>query len=235
MSRIPEEFEQNYELMEYLALNHISSFNVRTPLTSIIGYSRVLLEGLDDPISERQQAHLRSINFIAEQLLEHLNVFLSAVPFIFGQKRLYLSDIDLLQVIPQFISQMQEKTNFLIEPDLPVNLPTIKADEGQLYKGLHNILELIKQIHPTNEGKIGLSVRYVQNFVVISFLTEKGEPLRMEINPELFIVQSIAELHGGKLEIETHDDKKWILAFKLPLHPQQEGISSFPSVPSSQE
>ncbi|GIK43349.1 MAG: hypothetical protein BroJett011_71820 [Chloroflexota bacterium] len=219
MSKIPEKFEQNYELMEYLALHHISSFSVRTPLTAIIGYSELLLKELHGPMNEQQRAGLEGIHHVAEQLLEQINIFLDATPFIFDKKKLYLSDVNLLQVISSCLSQVQEKAKFQVIQDIPASLPTIKADEGQIYKALYSIVELVRQIHPTSEGRIDLSVGQTEDFITISFSTEKGEPLRKKVNPELFIAQSIIELHKGQLQIESYDDSKWVIVCSLPVKP----------------
>lgn len=216
MTKLPEKLEQNYELLEYLAQQHISNFSVRTPLTAIIGYSQILLNELEGTLTRRQEEVLESINFHAEELLEYINVFLDATPFIFGKKELYPKDVDLLQIISDFVSQIQEKTRFQIQQDIPANMPTIKADEGEIYKALYSILGIIKQIHPTNEGRIMLSVGHEEYFVTMGISTEKEEPLRSEANPELFIAQSIAELHGGKLQIESDNDC-WNFSFILPI------------------
>ncbi|MFC1975966.1 sensor histidine kinase [Chloroflexota bacterium] len=217
MAKIPENFEQNYDLLEYLALQHMGSTFIRTPLTAIKGYSQLLLQELDDASTdERQQEYLESINYIAEQLMENIGVFVNAVPFIFGTENLYTNEIDLLKIISEFISTKQEKTGFQIEQDLPTSFPIITADEKKIYEALHYMVELVKQIHPMNKGRVDVSARHTQDFVIISISTEKREVLQLKPNPELFIVQSIAELHGGKLQIENGDDS-WDISLILPL------------------
>ncbi len=216
MTKIPEGFE-NHNLMEHLALSHMASTCVRTPLNSIIGFSRVLLKGLDGPINAQQRTDLEAIQNSAVHLLEHMDVFLYAVPFIFGKEHLYVADIDLRQIISRLISQIQQKTQFRIEQDIPTSLPSIKADGTKIYQALYNIVGLVQQIHPTSEGKLGLTVGYTEECATVTVSAEQGKLLQTDVNLELFIAQSIAKAHGGKLQIENDSNNDWMIVFVFPI------------------
>ena len=49
------------------------SHELRTPLNSIIGFSRVILKGIDGPINDLQQQDLQAIHNSGQHLLELIN------------------------------------------------------------------------------------------------------------------------------------------------------------------
>ena len=67
-----DQFEERYELIKHLSISHMTSTSVNTPLTSIMGYSNVLLKELCSPENADQQELLEIIYNNAEYLQEYL-------------------------------------------------------------------------------------------------------------------------------------------------------------------
>ena len=63
-------FEMNRLKSDFLAT---MSHELRTPLNSIIGFSRVILRGIDGPLTETQQADLAAIHNSGQHLLGLIN------------------------------------------------------------------------------------------------------------------------------------------------------------------
>jgi signal transduction histidine kinase len=49
------------------------SHELRTPINAVLGYSESLLEGIYDPLSERQYSAVNSITFSGKHLLTVIN------------------------------------------------------------------------------------------------------------------------------------------------------------------
>ena len=86
-----------------------------------------------------------------------------------------------------------------------------------IHSALMCIGGLVKQIHPTHNGKIDISVGTFDDSIEVFFSIEKGENLQVENNPELFIAQSIAEMHNGELTIEYRSDGELDMKFTIAI------------------
>ena len=95
--------------------------------------------------------------------------------------------------------------------------PKITGDGNLVHSALMCIGRLVKQIHPTHKGKIDISIRTFEDSIEVFFSIERGENLQVENNPELFIAQSIADMHNGKLKIEYRSDGGLDMKFTIAL------------------
>ena len=214
MKPVDNPFEKHQELIAFLMLSHMSSFSVMTYLTSMLGHAHVLSSEAFGALSDRQRESLDVVINNSKKLQEHLDVFIIATRLMFTPDRYYEIDCDLLGIINSVIEQIRKTTEFQIETDFPDNIPLFKADANLLSHAIDCLRRIIKQIHPTQIGRIKIVVRVDGNLVRIIFSTNKDEFLypRNE-NPDLFIVQAIAELHGGEFVVDTSDEADYKLIF----------------------
>ncbi|MEJ2759350.1 MAG: GAF domain-containing protein, partial [Anaerolineales bacterium] len=111
------------------------SHELRTPLNSIIGFSRVILKGIDGPINEIQEQDLQAIHHSGQHLLDMINNILDLSKIEAGKMELNIEEIALDDVLDSVISTarglVKEKSIKLLT-DIPEDLPLVNADRTRV-------------------------------------------------------------------------------------------------------
>ena len=184
----------------------MSSYSVGLFMTSILGYSQVLSSETFGPLNERQRESLDIVIKNTKRLNEHLSIFITATRLMFNPDRIYEIDCDLVEIIDGFIKRTQETTDFQIKSEQTNSIPNFKADANLISQATDCIREIIKQIHPTHEGKINITSEINGSLIKITFSTNTGESIStINENPDLFIAQTVAKLHNGEFIVNTND------------------------------
>ncbi len=207
------------------------SHELRTPLNSIIGFSRVMLKGIDGPLTEMQEQDLTTIYNGGQHLLALINDILDQAKIAAGKMDIKPSRFEIKSVIDvvksMAIGYMKDKPLQLyveVEP----NLPKVYADEIRLRQVLINLMS--NAIKFTNEGSVTLRVyrtRHEENgreYVRIDVIdtgigiAEKDLPLLFEAFRQvdssltrtvggtglgLPIAKSLIEMMGGEMFVHS--------------------------------
>ncbi len=232
------------------------SHELRTPLNSIIGFSRVILKGIDGPITETQEQDLNAIYNAGQHLLGLINNILDISKIEAGKMELAFTDVDLSEIIrgvmATAVGLVKDKPIELIT-DIPVELPLVQADNIRIRQVLLNLVSNAAKF--TETGHIGVSARTIQrgdrNEVVIAvFDTGPGidqddqerifEPFsQVDASPTrktggtglgLSISKHLVELHGGVIWVESIPDEGSTFAFTLPFDPDLQTVRSVTSL-----
>ncbi|MCP4417584.1 MAG: GAF domain-containing protein [Chloroflexi bacterium] len=139
------------------------SHELRTPLNSIIGFSRVILKGIDGPISTAQEEDLQSIHSNGQHLLTLINEILDMAKIDADKMSLHFEKVHIHEAIEPARNTMRslinaEKIDFVW--DVPQDLPEIEADSIRLRQIVLNLLSNAAKF--TNEGEIRLCA-YAEN------------------------------------------------------------------------
>ncbi len=217
------------------------SHELRTPLNSIIGFSKIILKGLDGEITEAQRVDLTSILESGQHLLRMINDILDIAQFEAGEINLDLRPINLRQEVLFVISRLQDeldKKRIRLEVDVPPNMPSVMADNVRIQQVLTNLLA--NAIKFTDAGKISISAASSDQWVVVTiedtgigiapedigklfqpFLQVDGSSTRRfgGIGLGLSIARYIVELHGGRIWAEGRPGVGSVFSFTLPLDP----------------
>ena len=218
------------------------SHELRTPLNSIIGFSRVILKGIDGPVTENQEQDLSAIYNAGQHLLGLINDILDLSKIEAGKMELTFSEVDLPEIIHGVMSTavglVKDKPIELVL-DLPDDLPSIQADNIRLRQILLNLVSNATKF--TEEGHIGISVRLIERgsqpeVVIAVFDTGHGispedhekifEPFsQVDASPTrktggtglgLSICKHLVELHRGVLWVESLPGEGSTFAFTIP-------------------
>jgi PAS domain S-box-containing protein len=220
------------------------SHELRTPLNSIIGFSRVILKGIDGPVSELQEQDLNAIYNSGQHLLRLINDILDLSKIDAGKMELSIDDVnitELLQsVIPTTKGLLKDKAIKLVE-DIAPDLPMVRADPIRIRQILLNLLSNAAKF--TEEGTITLSASYELNQdgqpEIVIRVIDTGSGIAPEDRKKLFqpfsqvdssptrktggtglglsISKRLVELHGGRIEVISEVGKGSTFYFTLPL------------------
>ena len=153
------------------------SHELRTPMNAIIGYTDLLIDGVDGPVNEEQDKSLNKVATNARHLLQLINDVLDISKIEAGKMKINPKELDLRWLIeavsPTFEPQMRMK-GITLTVNIPDELPHVYGDEARLKEVLINLLS--NAIKFTHEGGITISAKLSERGV------KPGEaPLFMEI------------------------------------------------------
>jgi signal transduction histidine kinase len=117
--------------------------DLKSPLTSILGYSDLLLEEASDKLETEEKGYLTSIKSNGARLLELVEQYLELTRIEAGMMSLDLQETDPASLLQEAVFaldvQAMEK-NIKIHLDAPEGLPVIKVDRGKMLRVITNLV-----------------------------------------------------------------------------------------------
>ena len=222
------------------------SHELRTPLTSIKGYTDLMLMGATGPVGEAQLRYLKVIKNNADRLQELVNDLLDISRLETGKTRLDLRPIDIAQVVHHVLDHLKGRINheekeMTVVVDMPVKLPLAHADYTRVTQILTNLADNAFNYTPpqgqivlsaaVRDDQIWLSVRDTgigiapENMGKIFDRFYRADDMRVQkvsgTGLGLPIVQSLVEMHGGRLNVESVLGEGSTFTFNLPIVRQE--------------
>ncbi len=219
------------------------SHELRTPLNSIIGFSRVILKGIDGPVNDTQSQDLQAIYNAGQHLLGLINDILDISRIDAGKMELAFSEVDLAEIIRSVMATatgLVKDRPIELMVDVPEDLPLIQADNIRVRQILLNLVSNACKF--TEKGHVGVTARAVERsgrreVVVAVFDTGPGiapadqsrlfEPFsQVDSSPTrksggtglgLSICRQLVSLHGGRIWVESALGEGSTFAFSLPV------------------
>ena len=217
------------------------SHDIRTPLTSIIGYLGLLKSGVDDP--EEQQRYLNIAYSKAEQMKSLAHDLLEYTTLKSTNTSLNLTSLHIFSMLEQvaagFEFEADEKGVVFNIETRPKDL-TIQADPEKLVRVYNNLITNALK-YGTGATQINLIANLVNNNEVELRVENNGERIPKDSLKKIFerfyrmegsrntqtggtglglaITKSIVDLHHGNIRCES--DNKWTrFIICLPLDPK---------------
>ncbi len=221
------------------------SHELRTPLNSIIGFSRVILKGIDGPVTDQQTQDLNAIYNSGQHLLGLINDVLDLSRIEAGKMDLAIEeDVNLAEIIRNVMSTtvglVKDKPIELkqrVEPDLPL----VNIDPMKIRQVLINLLSNAAKF--TDEGKITVeafsSTGLTGEPQVTVRVSDTGPGIALEDQIKLFqpfsqvdgsltrktggsglglsICDHLIRLHHGKIGLDSEPGKGSTFFFTLPV------------------
>jgi len=153
------------------------SHELRTPMNAIIGYTDLMIDGVDGPVNEEQEKSLKKVANNARHLLQLINDVLDISKIEAGKMKLNPKEFDLNWLVESalhtFEPQMKMK-GLALTIDIHEGMPLIYGDDDRIREIFINLLA--NAIKFTNQGGITISARLSERAV------KPGEPpMFMEI------------------------------------------------------
>ena len=209
---------------------------MRTPLTSIRGYSQLLLSDIK-PELKRQFAE--TINREAIRLGQLVNDFLELARLESGRAHIAQDPVDLRQVIEEAVSIIRPQAaerDITVNVDLPEDIPTVIGDAARLKQVLLNLASNAVKYNKDG-GQVDISLTVDKDRVTIA-VKDTGRGIAPEDLPHVFekfyrvvdseqeavgtglglsIAKQIVESHGGEIWVKSEVGVGSTFAFTLPV------------------
>jgi signal transduction histidine kinase len=142
-----------------------AAHELKNPLTSIKGYSDLLVGGAVGPVSKKQASFLTTIRSNAERMRTLVSDLQDMSRIEAGQLLLKFSKVSLVKAVDEVVDtlekQIQEKTQ-IIENHIPEDFPPLWCDDTRLIQILTNLVSNAHKYTPAG-GQIGIHAELVAN------------------------------------------------------------------------
>ncbi|MHB8173700.1 MAG: PAS domain-containing sensor histidine kinase [Nitrospirota bacterium] len=225
--------EKTKEQEEFTAM---LTHDLKTPLTSILGYSSIILSGELGLVPEKHMQPMEGILINAQRMLGLVRNILSMGRIKERILELDRSPVKIQSLITEAIRNMAPQINdkgHTTSIEFEPNLPPVLADKEHLERVLCNLITNAVKFTP-HGGRISFAARKADEFVEIR-LTDSGMGILPEEVPMLFdkyykgagsssrgsglglfISKTIIDAHGGAIAVESRAGEGATFILSLP-------------------
>ncbi len=234
---ITKEAEIDRMKSEFLSM---AAHELRAPMTSIKGYSDMLLLGLAGEHDERQKQFLNTIKANVDRVLEMVNEFSEISRLETGTLKLDLKPLPMGDLVSEVVVSLRpqieaKKLNLTVE--VPPDLPEVWGDRTRIIQVLTNLVTNAYKYTPEGGG-IAITAQWVDDSVQVD-VADTGIGIAPQDQDRLFtrffradhpevrrvagtglglsIAKSIIEMHGGRIWVESKLGEGSTFSFTLPL------------------
>jgi signal transduction histidine kinase len=203
---------------------HHVSYELRSPLTNIIGFAHFLGDPLTGPLTEKQREYLGYITVSTNALLAIINNILDLATIDAGTMTLNLGAVDIRKTMEAAAEGVQDrlvKNGIKLEIRAAPDIGNFVADERRVRQSLFNLLANAVGFSPGGEI-VTFAAQRLQDAVVFA-VTDRGPGIPADVQDKVFdwfeshslgsrhrgtglglsLVRSFVELHGGSVRLES--------------------------------
>ena len=138
------------------------SHELRTPLNSIIGYTRILLQGVSGTLNMQQVTNLARVDSNAQNLLSMINQLLDITRIEAGKMSVNMVRVSIPVLIATVMSEVEPlipQDKLEVTTEVPSDLPQVLTDPEKVKQILLNLL--MNALKFTAEGWVKVSASYL--------------------------------------------------------------------------
>jgi PAS domain S-box-containing protein len=229
------------------------SHELRTPLNSIIGFARVILKGIDGPITELQQQDLTAIFNAGQHLLGLINDILDLSRIEAGKMELSFGEVNINDLITSVMSTaagLIKDKPITLKHEVAADLPTVRADPMRIRQVVINLLSNAAKF--TEKGEITVRAEVddlatTGQSAVIVTVTDTGPGISPEDQAKLFqpfsqvdasltrkvggsglglsICHHLVQMHHGRIGVHSMPGRGSSFYFTIPIYVKEQKIS----------
>jgi len=217
---------------------HHVSYELRSPLTTIIGFAHFLSDPVTGPLMPKQAEYLGYITASTNALLAIINNILDLATIDAGAMSLNLGSVDIRKTIEAAAEGIQDRLatdRIELRVDVDPNIGNFMGDERRVVQVLYNLLANAVGFSP-QDATIGLSARKNDHNVIFT-VTDSGPGIPPDVKDKVFdwfeshsngsrhrgaglglsLVRSFVELHGGKVRVDSVVGKGTTVTCDFPI------------------
>jgi signal transduction histidine kinase len=203
---------------------HHVSYELRSPLTNIIGFAHFLSDPAFGPLTAKQREYLSYITMSTSSLLAIINNILDLATVDAGAMTLNLGEVDIRRTMEAAAEGIQDrlaKDDIALNIIAAANIGSFTADERRVRQVLFNLLANAVSFSPAG-ATVTLAAERQPDAIVFR-VTDRGPGIPPEMKPRVFdwfetnalgsqhrgaglglsLVRSFVELHGGTVTLES--------------------------------
>jgi signal transduction histidine kinase len=203
---------------------HHVSYELRSPLTNIIGFVHLLGDPGTGPLTDKQREYLDYITVSTNTLLALINNILDLATIDAGRMQLDLSSVDIRETMMAAAEGVQDRMvsgGVTLDISAPRNIGSFIADKLRLRQILFNLLANALSFSPP--GSIVTLCAERRSDAVVFSVTDTGPGIPPDMLKKVFdwfethalgsqhrgpgiglsLVRSFVELHGGEVTIDS--------------------------------
>ncbi len=224
-----------------LEVYHLSH-DLRGPLNSILGFSELLLEGIEGPLTEYQEADITAIYQSAQNLLRLINELVDLSKLDADRLKFDFSPVDVETVIQSILSfdfgpnkpEQVELVSLVTEA-----LPPIRGNQDRVEQMIMSLVRF--GFKKMKTGQVMIKAESKDKLVIIQVVLG-GVALSTEVMSELFelvvhvdsagrselgpgglalpLAQGLTEMHNGEVRVEQDEINGTTFYLQLPVYEQ---------------
>lgn len=221
-----------------------ATHELKTPLTSILGYVERLLHKQDrvGQLNERQQRYVETVERNAHRLQLLVDDLLDVSRIESGGFELDIMELNIRREIEEVAAsmpgQLSERHVDLVV-DIPTDLPEVRGDRFRVSQVLTNLVSNAVKYSPVDStvtirasamaGEMqldvvdkGIGISPADQSQLFSKFFRVDNSFTREVSGTglgLFITKAIVEAHGGRVWVESEDGVGSTFSFTIPLSP----------------
>jgi signal transduction histidine kinase len=203
---------------------HHVSYELRSPLTNIIGFADLLTDPSTGPLMPKQSEYLNYITTSTNSLFALINNILDLATIDAGAMKLELGPVDIRKTIEAAAEGIQDrlaKDRITLKIDADSQIGKFVGDERRVVQVLYNLLANAVGFSP-QDATIVVSAQRTEHNVIFT-VTDSGPGIPPDVKDKVFdwfeshsngsrhrgaglglsLVRSFVELHGGKVRVDS--------------------------------
>jgi signal transduction histidine kinase len=203
---------------------HHVSYELRSPLTNIIGFAHFLGDPVTGPLTGKQREYLSYITVSTNALLAIINNILDLATIDAGAMTLNLGPVDIRKTMEAAAEGVQDrlvKNEIRLEIRAAPDIGSFIADERRVRQSLFNLLANAVGFSPAGET-VTFAAQRLKDALAFS-VTDRGPGIPGDVQDKVFdwfethslgsrhrgtglglsLVRSFVELHGGSVTLES--------------------------------
>jgi len=216
------------------------SHELRTPMNAIIGYSKLMLDGLDGELNEQQETDLQRVTTAADNLLGLINGLLDLSKIEAGRMEINVEELDiapLAEDVIQLVRPQADAKGITLSSSVEADAPPVLADRARIRQVLVNLMS--NAVKFTDTGGVSIGASSGDGWVTLS-VSDSGIGISREAQAYIFdefrqadasttrkyggtglglaISKRLVALHGGRIWVESNSSGGSTFSFTLPVH-----------------
>jgi signal transduction histidine kinase len=217
---------------------HHVSYELRSPLTNIIGFAQPLAEPGAGRLNAKQREYLGYITASSAALLAIINDILDLATIDAGAMNLEIGSVDIRKAMEAAAEGVKDRLiEHAIKLDIkaPPDIGAFTADERRLRQILYNLLSNAVGFSPPN-ATVTLAAERTEDAIIFT-VTDHGAGIAPELQQRVFnrfethttgsrhrgaglglsIVHSLVALHGGTVTLDSAEGRGTTVICTFPL------------------
>jgi signal transduction histidine kinase len=217
---------------------HHVSYELRSPLTTIIGFAHFLSDPSTGPLTAKQAEYLDYVTKSTNALLALTDNILDLATIDAGAMKLELGPVNIEKAIAAAAEGIQDRLatdRIELKVAIDPNIGGFVGDERRVVQVLYNLLANAIGFSP-HDTTVGLNAKRTEHAVIFT-VTDSGPGIPSDVKDKVFdwfeshsngsrhrgaglglsLVRSFVELHGGKVRVDSIVGKGTTVTCDFPI------------------